>query len=68
MTQTQVSLLTASIPIRYYWHLSTILALRSLQRHLSPLLDAEAVIICKSSGLNMLTDPVAEDLVRKIAD
>lgn len=60
--QTQVSLLTASISnIRYYWHtLYNSRFKEALQRHLSPLLDAEeAVIICKSSGLNMLTDPVA---------
>lgn len=56
--QTQVSLLTASISnTRYYWHtLYNSRFQKALQRHLSPLLDAEdAVIICKSSGLNMLT-------------
>ena len=56
--QTQISLLNASISnIRYYWHtLSNSRFQEALQRHLSPLLDAEeAVIICKSSGLNMLT-------------
>lgn len=56
--QNQVSLLTASISnIRYYWHtLYNPRFQKALQRHLSPLLDAEeAVIICKSSGLNMLT-------------
>lgn len=56
--QTQVSLLTASISnIRYYWHtLYNSRFQEALQRHLSPLLDVEeAVIICKSSGLNMLT-------------
>ena len=54
----QVSLLSASASnIIYYWH--TILNLRFqklLQEHLSPLLDAqEVVLICKSSGVNMLT-------------
>jgi hypothetical protein len=56
--QTQVALLAASISnIRYYWHtLYNSRFKEDLQRHLSPLLDAEeAVIICKSSGLNMLT-------------
>ena len=56
--QNQVSLLNASISnIRYYWHtLSNSRFQEALQRHLSPLLDAEeAVVICKSSGLNMLT-------------
>ena len=56
--QTQISLLTASISnIRYYWHtLCNPRFQEALQRHLSPLLDVEdAVIICKSSGLNMLT-------------
>ena len=56
--QIQVSLLTASISnIRYYWHtLYNSRFQEALQRHLSPLLnDEEAVIICKSSGLNMLT-------------
>ncbi|MCY7012840.1 hypothetical protein [Streptococcus sanguinis] len=56
--QNQVSLLTASISnIRYYWHtLYNPRFQKALQRHLSPLLnDEEAVIICKSSGLNMLT-------------
>ena len=56
--QTQVSLLTASISnIRYYWHtLYNSRFKEALQRHLSPLLGVEdAVIICKSSGLNMLT-------------
>ena len=55
---TQVSLLSASASnIIYYWH--TILNLRFqklLQEHLSPLLEAqEVVLICKSSGVNMLT-------------
>lgn len=54
----QVSLLSASASnIIYYWH--TILNLRFqklLQEHLSPLLDAqEVVLVCKSSGVNMLT-------------
>ena len=56
--QIQVALLNASISnIRYYWHtLYNSRFQEALQRHLSPLLDAEdAVIICKSSGLNMLT-------------
>ncbi len=54
----QVSLLSASASnIIYYWH--TILNSRFqklLQQHLSPLLVAqEVVLICKSSGVNMLT-------------
>ena len=54
----QVSLLSASASnIIYYWH--TILNLRFqklLQEHLSPLLKAqEVVLVCKSSGVNMLT-------------
>lgn len=54
----QVSLLSASVSnIIYYWH--TILNLRFqklLQEHLSPLLEAqEVVLVCKSSGVNMLT-------------
>ena len=54
----QVSLLSASASnIIYYWH--TILNprfLKLLQEHLSPLLEAqEVVLICKSSGVNMLT-------------
>ncbi|MBS6381593.1 MAG: hypothetical protein KH407_09855 [Streptococcus sp.] len=54
----QVSLLSASASnIISYWH--TILNLRFqklLQEHLSPLLEAqEAVLVCKSSGVNMLT-------------
>ena len=54
----QVSLLSASASnIIYYWH--TILNLRFqklLQKHLSPLLEAqEVVLVCKSSGVNMLT-------------
>ena len=56
--QIQVTLLNASIShIRYYWHtLYNSRFQEALQRHLSPLLDVEeAVIICKSSGLNMLT-------------
>ncbi len=56
--QTQVSLLNASISnIRYYWHtLYNSCFQKALQRHLSPLLGVDdAVIICKSSGLNMLT-------------
>ena len=56
--QTQVSLLNASISnIRYYWQtLYNSCFQKALQQHLSPLLNAEeAVIICKSSGLNMLT-------------
>lgn len=54
----QVSLLSASASnIIYYWH--TILNLRFqklLQEHLSPLLEAqEVIVVCKSSGVNMLT-------------
>ena len=54
----QVSLLSAAASnIIYYWH--TILNLRFqklLQEHLSPLLEAqEVVLVCKSSGVNMLT-------------
>lgn len=54
----QVSLLSASASnIIYYWH--TILNLRFqklLQEHLSPLLEPqEVVLVCKSSGVNMLT-------------
>lgn len=54
----QVSLMSASASnIIYYWH--TILNSRFqklLQQHLSPLLEAqEVVLICKSSGVNMLT-------------
>ena len=54
----QVSLLSASVSnIIYYWH--TILNFRFqklLQEHLSPLLEAqEVVLVCKSSGVNMLT-------------
>lgn len=54
----QVSLLSAAASnIIYYWH--TILNprfLKLLQEHLSPLLEAqEVVLICKSSGVNMLT-------------
>ena len=54
----QVSLLSAATSnIIYYWH--TILNLRFqklLQEHLSPLLEAqEVVLVCKSSGVNMLT-------------
>ncbi len=54
----QVSLLSASASnIIYYWH--TILNFRFqklLQEHLSPLLEAqEVVLVCKSSGVNMLT-------------
>lgn len=54
----QVSLLSASASnIIYYWH--TILNLRFqklLQEHLYPLLEAqEVVLVCKSSGVNMLT-------------
>ena len=53
----QVSLLSASASnIIYYWH--TILNSRFqklLQQHLSPLLEAqEVVLICMSSGVNML--------------
>ena len=58
ITFPQVSLLSASASnIIYYWH--TILNSRFqklLQQHLSPLLEAqEVVLICKSSGVNMLT-------------
>ena len=54
----QVSLLSASASnIIYYWH--TILNPRFqklLQQHLSPLLEAqEVLLVCKSSGVNMLT-------------
>jgi len=54
----QVSLLSASASnIIYYWH--TILNPRFqklLQQHLSPLLEVqEVVLVCKSSGVNMLT-------------
>lgn len=54
----QVSLLSAAASnIIYYWH--TILNprfLKLLQRHFSPLLEAqEVVLVCKSSGVNMLT-------------
>ena len=54
----QVSLLLAATSnVIYYWH--TILNFRFqklLQEHLSPLLEAqEVVLICKSSGVNMLT-------------
>ena len=54
----QVSLLSASASNSiYYWH--TILNPRFqklLQQHLSPLLEVqEAVLVCKSSGVNMLT-------------
>ena len=65
--QSQVSLLTASISnIRYYWHtLYNSRFQEALQWHLSPLLDVEeTVIICKSSGLNMLTQWL-EDLVEE---
>ena len=54
----QVSLLSASASnIIYYWH--TILNShfqKLLQQHLSPLLLVqEVVLVCKSSGINMLT-------------
>ena len=54
----QVSLLSAAASnIIYYWH--TILNprfLKLLQEHLYPLLEAqEVVLVCKSSGVNMLT-------------
>ena len=54
----QVSLMSASASnIIYYWH--TILNPRFqklLQQHLSPLLEVqEVVLVCKSSGVNMLT-------------
>ena len=54
----QVSLFSAAASnIIYYWH--TILNprfLKLLQEHLSPLLEAqEVVLVCKSSGVNMLT-------------
>ena len=54
----QVSLMSASVSnIIYYWH--TILNSRFqklLQQHLSPLLEVqEVVLVCKSSGVNMLT-------------
>ncbi len=54
----QVSLLSAAASnIIYYWH--TILNprfLKLLQEHLSPLLEVqEVVLVCKSSGVNMLT-------------
>ena len=50
-------MLAATSNVIYYWH--TILNFRFqklLQEHLSPLLEAqEVVLICKSSGVNMLT-------------
>ncbi len=54
----QVSLLSAATSnVIYYWH--TLLNLRFqklLQVHLSPLLEVqEVVLVCKSSGVNMLT-------------
>lgn len=54
----QVSLLLAATSnVIYYWH--TILNPRFkklLQEHLSPLLETqEVVLVCKSSGVNMLT-------------
>ena len=54
----QVSLMSASASnIIYYWH--TILNpgfQKLLKKHLSPLLEAqEVVLVCKSSGVNMLT-------------
>ena len=54
----QVSLLSASASnIIYYWY--TILNSRFqklMQQHLSPLLEVqEVVLVCKSSGVNMLT-------------
>lgn len=54
----QVSLLLpATSNVIYYWH--TILNFRFqklLQEHLSPLLEVqEVVLVCKSSGVNMLT-------------
>ena len=54
----QVSLLSASASnIIYYWY--TILNSRFqklIQQHLSPLLEVqEVVLVCKSSGVNMLT-------------
>ena len=54
----QISLMSASASnIIYYWH--TILNSRFqklLQQHLSPLLEVqEVVLVCKSSGVNMLT-------------
>ena len=54
----QVSLMSASASnIIYYWH--TILNSRFqklIQQHLSPLLEVqEVVLVCKSSGVNMLT-------------
>ncbi|MBP2621592.1 hypothetical protein ACVRXQ_03395 [Streptococcus panodentis] len=56
--QQPVSLLAASFSnVRYYWHtLFNAAFQKELARHLQPLLQAEAaVIICKSSGLNLLT-------------
>ena len=54
----QVSLMSASASnIIYYWH--TILNSRFqklIQQHLSPLLEVQEVgLVCKSSGVNMLT-------------
>lgn len=54
----QISLMSASASnIIYYWH--TILNSRFqklIQQHLSPLLEVqEVVLVCKSSGVNMLT-------------
>lgn len=54
----QVSLLSASASnIIYYWHMILNLRFQKLlQEHLSPLLEAqEVVLVCKSSGVNMLT-------------
>lgn len=56
--ESRVGLLRASLSnISYYWHsLYNPRFRKELDRHLKPLLQAQAVvIICKSSGLNMLT-------------
>lgn len=58
MKSPQVSLLSASLSnIVYYWH--TVLNpcfQKLLQLHMSPLLETkEVIVVCKSSGVNMLT-------------
>lgn len=58
MKSPQVSLLSASLSnIVYYWH--TVLNpcfQKLLQVHMSPLLETkEVIVVCKSSGVNMLT-------------
>lgn len=54
----QVSLMSASASnIIYYWHTTLNPRFQKLiQQHLSPLLEVqEVVLVCKSSGVNMLT-------------